>query len=149
MAAEVSVTKQVARELECQVRVYTNGTIERLMGSPFVSPSLEGDPKTSVLSKGIMGRVPFEKSITIVARDLYTPSLKGLGCERVLVCVAEKDPLRDRGVWYGELVKKSGWGGELEVFEVEGEDHAFHVLYPETDNAKIMIKRLASFLMCK
>ncbi|OWM74225.1 hypothetical protein CDL15_Pgr008538 [Punica granatum] len=103
----------------------------------------------SSVSEAEMGRVPFEKSITIVARDLYTPSLKGLGCERVLVCVAEKDPLRDRGVWYGELVKKSGWGGELEVFEVEGEDHAFHVLYPETDNAKIMIKRLAYFLMCK
>lgn len=74
------------------------------------------------------------------------PSLAGLGCERVLVCVAERDELRERGVWYGELVRESGWRGELEVFESEGEEHSFHALRPETESAKKMMSRLASFL---
>ncbi|KAJ4847529.1 hypothetical protein Tsubulata_003953 [Turnera subulata] len=74
------------------------------------------------------------------------PALAGLGCSRLLVCVASKDQLRERGVWYHNLVKESGWTGELELFEVEGEDHAFHIFDTTTDNAKIMIKRLASFL---
>ncbi|CAL2227381.1 unnamed protein product [Prunus armeniaca] len=76
------------------------------------------------------------------------PSLAGLGCPRMLVCVSSKDELSDRGVWYYELVKESGWRGEVEVFEVEGEEHAFHILgEAETENVKIMIKRLASFLV--
>ncbi|CAN6551578.1 unnamed protein product [Malus baccata var. baccata] len=76
------------------------------------------------------------------------PSLAGLGCSRLLVCVSEKDELRDRGIWYYDLVRKSGWEGELEVFEMEGEEHAFHILCEgKTENVKIMIKRLASFLV--
>ncbi|ONI28683.1 hypothetical protein PRUPE_1G154900 [Prunus persica] len=64
------------------------------------------------------------------------PSLAGLGCPRMLVCVSSKDELSDRGV------------GEAEVFEVEGEEHAFHILSEaETENVKIMLERLASFLV--
>lgn len=75
------------------------------------------------------------------------PSLVGLGCSRMLVCVAGKDRLRERGVWYYEAVKKSGWKGEVELFEVEEEDHAFHIYYIDSHNANVMIKRLASFLV--
>ncbi|PRQ38694.1 putative carboxylesterase, 2-hydroxyisoflavanone dehydratase [Rosa chinensis] len=76
------------------------------------------------------------------------PSLAGLGCSRLLVCVAGKDELRDRSVWYYNLVKESGWKGEVELFEVEGEEHCFHILYEkETENVKKMIKRLADFLV--
>lgn len=50
------------------------------------------------------------------------PSLKGLGCERVLMCLAGKDSTKYRGVWYGELIRESGWRGELKVLEVEGEE---------------------------
>ncbi|WRX21238.1 Alpha/beta hydrolase fold-3 - like 10 [Theobroma cacao] len=74
------------------------------------------------------------------------PSLAGLGCSRLLVCVAEKDQLRDFGVLYYDAVKESGWQGEIELFEVKGEDHAFHILDFGKENSKIMIKRLASFL---
>ncbi|XP_050255920.1 tuliposide B-converting enzyme 1, amyloplastic-like [Quercus robur] len=74
------------------------------------------------------------------------PSLAGLGCDRLLVCVAGKDLLRDRGVWYVDMVRKSGWKGEIELFEVEGEDHVFHIFNIETENAKAMAKRLASFI---
>ncbi|OVA12569.1 BTB/POZ-like [Macleaya cordata] len=74
------------------------------------------------------------------------PSLSGLGCERVLVCVAGKDTSKERGRLYCEELKKSGWEGEVELFEVEEEGHAFHVLDPETENAQLVFKRLASFL---
>lgn len=53
------------------------------------------------------------------------PSLADLGCRRVLVCVAEMDLLRDRGLNYYEKLKESGWGGVAEFFESEGVDHGF------------------------
>uniref|UniRef100_A0A7N2RCC7 Alpha/beta hydrolase fold-3 domain-containing protein n=1 Tax=Quercus lobata TaxID=97700 RepID=A0A7N2RCC7_QUELO len=77
---------------------------------------------------------------------LGASSLAGLGCDRLLVCVAGKDLKRDRGVWYVDMVRKSGWKGEIELFEVEGEHHVFHIFNIETENAKAMAKRLASFI---
>ncbi|KAJ9154339.1 hypothetical protein P3X46_027688 [Hevea brasiliensis] len=56
------------------------------------------------------------------------PSLAKLGCSRLLVTVASLDMLRDRGVSYYEAVKKSGWKGDIEMIEVEGENHAFHIM---------------------
>lgn len=74
------------------------------------------------------------------------PSLAELGCERVLVVVAEKDELRDTGVRYYEAMRESGFGGQLELFEMQGEEHCFHIFNTDTDNAKLLIQRLASFL---
>ncbi|KAF6163945.1 hypothetical protein GIB67_011269 [Kingdonia uniflora] len=62
------------------------------------------------------------------------PSLSQLGCRRVLVFIAEKDVLRDRGQLYYEILKKSGWRGNVEIMEIEGEDHVFHIFNP-TSNA--------------
>lgn len=78
---------------------------------------------------------------------LGAPNLAGLGCSRLLISVAEKDLLRDRGILYYEAVKESGWKGEVEFNEAEGEGHAFHILNCETESAKNLIKRLASFLL--
>ncbi|KAM7280658.1 hypothetical protein ACFE04_007792 [Oxalis oulophora] len=75
------------------------------------------------------------------------PSLEGIGCSKILVFVAEKDELRDRGVWYYDLVKKSGWKGEIEMFEVKDEGHVFYIRNPESANATIMMERLSSFLV--
>ncbi|KAL0367554.1 UNVERIFIED_CONTAM: 2-hydroxyisoflavanone dehydratase [Sesamum radiatum] len=74
------------------------------------------------------------------------PRLSGLGCSKIIVCLAEKDPLTARGLVYAEEVKKSGWKGEVEVMEIEGEGHCFHLYNPKTDKAKNLIKRLASFI---
>ncbi|OVA12566.1 Alpha/beta hydrolase fold-3 [Macleaya cordata] len=74
------------------------------------------------------------------------PSLSGLGCEKVLVCVAGKDTLIERGRFYCEKLKSSGWEGEVELFENEEEGHAFHIYDPATKNAQLLIKRLALFL---
>ncbi|XP_054805826.1 2-hydroxyisoflavanone dehydratase-like [Prosopis cineraria] len=75
------------------------------------------------------------------------PSLASMGCSKLLVYVCGKDQLRDRVVLYYEAVKESGWKGEVELYEVEGEDHCFHIFNPETDNAKKVFNRLASFLI--
>lgn len=76
------------------------------------------------------------------------PSLAGLGCSRLLVSVAEKNLLRDRIVSYYHAVKKSGWKGELmELVDVEGEDHAFHILAHESENAMTLIQKPASFIV--
>ncbi|XP_065850377.1 probable carboxylesterase 2 [Euphorbia lathyris] len=71
--------------------------------------------------------------------------LEGLGCERVMVVVAEKDILRDRGRFYYEKLVKSGWGGSAEIVEIQGEDHIFHIFDPNSDKAKSLFKTLASF----
>ncbi|CAJ1977244.1 unnamed protein product [Sphenostylis stenocarpa] len=79
------------------------------------------------------------------------PSLAQLACSRILVCVAEKDGLRDRGVWYYEAVKKSGWQGQIQLFEEKDEDHDYHLLKPslnqDTRNAHKLINLMASFLV--
>ncbi|KAI8549879.1 hypothetical protein RHMOL_Rhmol06G0059400 [Rhododendron molle] len=75
-----------------------------------------------------------------------SPCLSGLACDRVIVCVAEKDILRDRGVLYYDALVKSGWGGKVEFDEVEGEDHVFHLFNPTCEKAVNMIKRLARFI---
>ncbi|GLT92244.1 hypothetical protein SLE2022_100910 [Rubroshorea leprosula] len=69
----------------------------------------------------------------------------GLACDRVLVIVAEKDILRDRGKLYYEKLVKSGWQGTAELMDIEGEDHVFHIFEPNSVKAKGMTKRLASF----
>ncbi|KAJ9550515.1 hypothetical protein OSB04_014560 [Centaurea solstitialis] len=74
------------------------------------------------------------------------PCLMGLGCRRLIVCVASEDELKARGVHYHDAVKASGWQGEISLFEAEGEGHCFHIFNPETKNAKEMFKRLVGFL---
>ncbi|PKI69763.1 hypothetical protein CRG98_009919 [Punica granatum] len=74
------------------------------------------------------------------------PSLAGLGCGRVLVCVAEKDVLKDRGWMYYEAVARSGWPGMAEIMETEGEGHVFHLNALESQKAKDLIQLLADFL---
>ena len=64
------------------------------------------------------------------------PSLAKLRCDRLPVTVAEKDQLRDRVVWFYNAVKESGWEGEVELVEVEGEDHALHFMHFGSENAK-------------
>ncbi|XP_059302445.1 2-hydroxyisoflavanone dehydratase-like [Lycium ferocissimum] len=94
----------------------------------FVNPSAENgidDPKINPL---------VEKA----------PRLTELGCSKMLVCVAEKDELRNLGIHYAEAVEKNG--KLVEVVDVEGEGHCFQILNPEGDKAKDLIKRIAKFI---
>ncbi|KAH9695648.1 putative carboxylesterase 12 [Citrus sinensis] len=72
-------------------------------------------------------------------------TLANLGCKRVQVHVAEKDLMRDRGWFYYEKLKESGWGGEAEIVESKGEPHIFYLLNPTCDSAVAMRKKIASF----
>ncbi|XWS39967.1 hypothetical protein CRYUN_Cryun18bG0099800 [Craigia yunnanensis] len=72
--------------------------------------------------------------------------LSRLGCSRVLIFLAEKDNLRERGQFYCETLKSSGWGGELVIAETEGEDHAFQLFNPNSEKALALMNRLVSFI---
>eukprot|EP00262_Sarcandra_glabra_P015496 TRINITY_DN4784_c0_g2_i1.p1 TRINITY_DN4784_c0_g2~~TRINITY_DN4784_c0_g2_i1.p1 ORF type:complete len:317 (+),score=21.15 TRINITY_DN4784_c0_g2_i1:190-1140(+) len=74
------------------------------------------------------------------------PSLAELGCSRVLICVAEKDLLKGRGWIYYDGLRKSGWGGVVEILESEGEKHVFHLYNPDSEKAQAMMERVVSFL---
>ncbi|KAI3446015.1 hypothetical protein Pfo_002680 [Paulownia fortunei] len=74
--------------------------------------------------------------------------LSRLRCDRVLVCVAEKDFLRDRGRNYYEGLKKSDWKGVVEFFETAGEEHVFHLFDPACDKAISLLKRIVGFMNC-
>ncbi|WOG83311.1 hypothetical protein DCAR_0102486 [Daucus carota subsp. sativus] len=75
-----------------------------------------------------------------------SPRLSQIQCHRLFVCVASKDELRERGVYYCNAVKESGWKGEVDLYEVEGEGHAFHFFDFDGEKAQDMVKRLAAFL---
>ncbi|KAL5541122.1 hypothetical protein UlMin_043408 [Ulmus minor] len=74
------------------------------------------------------------------------PDLGRLGCGKVLVFVAEKDSLRDRGWNYYVAVKKSGFEGIVEIDESKGEGHVFHLLDPKSDKAMEVMKKTVCFL---
>ncbi|KAG6711441.1 hypothetical protein I3843_05G047900 [Carya illinoinensis] len=72
--------------------------------------------------------------------------LARLGCERVLIFVAEKDHLMDVGKRYYEELKKSGWGGSVEIVENLGEEHCFHLFNLKYDKAVGVIDKFVSFV---
>ncbi|KAL8155005.1 putative carboxylesterase 7 [Apium graveolens] len=74
------------------------------------------------------------------------PRLSSLECKKVLIFVAEQDLLKHRGLYYKELLEKSGYGGEIEVVETKNENHVFHLFDSTTDNAMSLVKSFASFM---
>lgn len=70
----------------------------------------------------------------------------GLVCKSVLVCISGKDFLRERGVSYYEAVKKSGWTGDIEMLETEGEGHVFFLFKPDCEKAVELMSRVSSSL---
>ncbi|OIT35594.1 PREDICTED: 2-hydroxyisoflavanone dehydratase-like [Nicotiana attenuata] len=71
--------------------------------------------------------------------------LSRLVCPKVLICTAGSDFYKDRGWTYYEALKGSGWGGEVEIKETEGEDHVFHLVDTNCENARCLMKWLADF----
>lgn len=69
-----------------------------------------------------------------------------LGCERVLIFVAEKDHLCTPGKDYYEDLKKSGWGGKVELVENHGEEHCFHFHDPKYEKAVELTNKFVSFI---
>ncbi|KAJ1700138.1 hypothetical protein LUZ63_008650 [Rhynchospora breviuscula] len=71
-------------------------------------------------------------------------------CEKVLVAVAQKDGLRDRGKLYydklNEAVLSGKWDGRVEFYEAEGEDHVFYLHNSSCDKAGEMMQMVVSFI---
>lgn len=74
------------------------------------------------------------------------PGLGRVGCKRVVVMLAEKDALRQRGVRYDAALRKSGWDGVVETTEIQGVGHAFHLFDPMNDKVPELVKQIVSFL---
>ncbi|XP_074301465.1 putative carboxylesterase 2 [Silene latifolia] len=74
------------------------------------------------------------------------PEIKKLAGEKVLVFVAENDLLRDRGVHYKDLLVKSGWKGEVQVIETEGEGHVFHLFKTVSPKAAELMDHFVEFI---
>ncbi|XP_023747534.1 probable carboxylesterase 2 [Lactuca sativa] len=74
------------------------------------------------------------------------PKVSDVGCSKVLVCVAEKDILKDRGWYYKDILGKNGWNGDIEVIEDKEVDHVFFLFYPSADNAVTLRKRICTFI---
>ncbi|KAL6903825.1 hypothetical protein ACP4OV_004638 [Aristida adscensionis] len=104
-------------------------------------PSEENDPALAenlartwrVVSPGSTSLIDDDPWINPLAAG--TPAMGALACRRVLVCLAEKDVLRDRGRAYCEGLRASGWAGELEVVEAAGRGHCFHLFNPTCGDA--------------
>ncbi|KAL8541364.1 hypothetical protein ACS0TY_002568 [Phlomoides rotata] len=74
------------------------------------------------------------------------PNLSKLGCNELVVYVAQLDILRERGWYYVETLKKSGWNGIVKVVETKGEHHVFNINHPNSPKAKKMLNHLNLFL---
>ncbi|KMT15891.1 hypothetical protein BVRB_3g055790 [Beta vulgaris subsp. vulgaris] len=72
--------------------------------------------------------------------------LARIGCDRVLVVLAEIDGLCGVGKMYTEELIKSGWKGKLEIMENKGKDHCFHVSNYLDVEAVAIRKRIVSFI---
>ncbi|KAK1439916.1 hypothetical protein QVD17_05741 [Tagetes erecta] len=74
------------------------------------------------------------------------PKVSDLGCSRVLVYVAEKDILKDRGLNYKGILVKNGWRGDIEVVEDKAEGHVYFLFCPSCESACNMRKRICTFI---
>jgi hypothetical protein len=73
-------------------------------------------------------------------------NLARLGCERMLIFVAEEDYLTVAAKNYCRKLKRNGWEGTVELVENEKEDRCFHLLDLDGDKAQEMRDKFVSFL---
>ncbi|CAN0846650.1 2-hydroxyisoflavanone dehydratase [Linum grandiflorum] len=78
------------------------------------------------------------------------PEVGKMKLGKVLVCVAEKDPLKGRGDSYAEAMREKknvgAWSGSVEYYETKGEDHCFHFFNPKSDNIGPLMKTIFDFV---
>lgn len=117
---------------------------------PVLSENIEGHEESSPMK---VWNFVYPDAVNGIDNPLINPlasealGLDTIGCPKMLVFVAGNDDLRDRGIWYYDAVKESGWKGDVELVHVEGEEHCFQIYHPETKNSVDMVKRIASFLV--
>lgn len=115
----------------------------KLRGMVLVHPYFGNDEKDELIEFLYPSYGGFDDPIIHATKD---PKLSSLGCGKLLVLVAEKDFLIERGRSYSEAVKKSGWSGTVEMVETEGEGHVFHLFDPRKEKSLALVKQVASFM---
>ncbi|KAL6661651.1 hypothetical protein ACP70R_001035 [Stipagrostis hirtigluma subsp. patula] len=74
------------------------------------------------------------------------PSLRALGCDRILVCLAD-DELEVRGKAYYDGLLASGWAmDDAELLVSAGEEHEFHLHEPDSPKAVLLMDRLVAHI---
>ncbi|PWA77894.1 alpha/Beta hydrolase fold protein [Artemisia annua] len=74
------------------------------------------------------------------------PLISNFGCSKRLVYVGEKDKLKVRGLNYKKVMENSAWKGRVELMESKGGRHVFFLFNPSSENARILRKRICSFI---
>jgi acetyl esterase/lipase len=73
--------------------------------------------------------------------------IASLTCRRMLVAVAEKDILRDRGRQLAARMRDCAWAGDhVALVESEGEDHGFHLYNPLRATSKMLMESIVQFV---
>lgn len=128
----------------------------RIKGMVLIHPYFRGKEPVGTESSDPSVREKMESTWTFVCggkKGLEDPlvdpltgqGMERLACDRVLVTVAERDFLRERGKAYYEGLKASAWAGEVELMESDGEDHVFHLRNPTGEKALKDMERMISF----
>ncbi|KAL6953934.1 hypothetical protein U1Q18_007283 [Sarracenia purpurea var. burkii] len=114
-------------------------------------PIGSAEPVNATLSNGC-GKIWLDAGGAALGLDdtrvnpLVDSKLSRLGCQKVLVIIAEKDYFRDRGFYYYKTLSKSGWKGKAEVMEIRGQGHDFQLYYPYSKDAQDMLQHVISFI---
>ncbi|CAI9769925.1 unnamed protein product [Fraxinus pennsylvanica] len=120
------------------------------LGKIPIGNEAEDDIKRTLYQKPWLDMYPNSEGLDDpMVNPAMDPRLSSLGYRRMLIFVAGKDFLKDRGVYYLESLLKSGWSGDAVIEEVEGEDHVFNLIHPENPKAIEMMKKIATFLQTK
>ncbi|XP_072952956.1 probable carboxylesterase 2 [Typha angustifolia] len=69
-----------------------------------------------------------------------------VACERVMVTVAGRDFFRERGVAYADGLRRSGWKGEVELYETAGEVHVYFLSNLGSEKAAKEMEAVVMFL---
>ncbi|KAF0890306.1 hypothetical protein E2562_002718 [Oryza meyeriana var. granulata] len=80
------------------------------------------------------------------------PGLENLACEKVMVCVAERDVLRWRGRAYAEAAERARGGPEaaaVDLLESEGVGHVFYLFESGNEKSDELLRRIAAFVSAK
>ena len=91
-----------------------------VIGSILLHPYFGGKKPDKMIDYLYPTSARFKDPILYPEVDLNLSKMAG---KKMLVCVAEKDWLKDKGVGYCETLRKSGWNGSVGVFESKGEGH--------------------------
>ncbi|KAL5788386.1 hypothetical protein ACOSP7_005335 [Xanthoceras sorbifolium] len=75
-------------------------------------------------------------------------NLARVGFLRLQVFVSEKDlfQLRERGWYYAQKLRESGWSGYQEVIDFQGENHVFHLNNLNSRNSTILRNRIVTYI---